>query len=375
MTSDHTLSATVAGATPTAPTARVAHLEYLDGFRGVAIMFVVMIHANNAMLQRGIERTEDQFSWVWTFFHILSHNSTVYFALISGVLYAYHLHTKPHIAFLRSRFEAVVVPYVLVSALLTVLITGLAAARSGDPPSTAAFAGDLAFNILTGEAWNHLWYIPVIVVLYVISPLLLRGVEDPRAGRPLAVTLVCLPLLVSRTGTDITFSMLVYFAGVYTVGLLIGRDPERVLARLSDHVGVIALIAVIAATAVWLIDWYGLEFLGPTSFRESAIYALRISLAMLILVWLRANFTSLSPVAKTALNQIAAYSFGIYFLHAPLLRPIVKILGLLVPEGNPSWALMIAVIISFLVSLLTTWLIVHVIKFVSGDKSKLLIGS
>lgn len=351
------------------------YLEYLDGFRGLAILFVVMIHANNAMLQRGVERNEGAFSWIWTTFHILSHNSTVYFALISGVLYAYHLRSRPHGVFLRSRFEAVVVPYMLVSALLTLLFAGLDAVRGGQPPSAGAIVAQIAHNVLTGEAWNHLWYIPVIAILYVVSPLLMRAIELPRVGRPLAVTLVLLPLVFSRTGTEITISMLVYFAGVYTVGLLIGRDPEGVLARCSRRIGVIAMAALLSAGAVWYLDLHGLDFVGPTSLRESAIYVLRISLAILGLVWLRANFASLRPRARRTLNLIAAYSFGIYFLHAPLLRPIVRVLGRFVPEGNPSWALIAGIVVSFFASLLASMAIVRAIKRIAGSKSKFIIGS
>lgn len=363
------------GSASPASSHKPAYLEYLDGFRGLAILFVVLIHANNAMLQRGVERTEGEFSWVWTFFHILSHNSTVYFALISGVLYAYHLRSRPHGAFLRSRFEAVIVPYVLVSAVLTLLFAGFAAVRSGELPGVGTVAREIAFNVLTGEAWNHLWYIPVIAVLYVVSPLLLRAIEYPGIGKPVATILVFLPLVFSRTGTEITVSMLVYFAGVYTIGLLIGRDPEGVLSRLSRQVGAIALAALLAAGAVWFIDAHDLDLVGPTSSRESAIFVLRIALALLGLIWLRANYAALGPAAKGALGQVAAYSFGIYFLHAPLLRPIVRVLGPLVPEGNPSWALIAGIIVSFFVSLLASMAIVRAIKWAAGEKSKFIIGS
>lgn len=354
---------------------KAAHLEYLDGFRGVAIMFVVLIHANNAMLQRGVALTPDAFSPVWTAFHILSHNATVYFALISGILYAYRLHDKPHAAFLRSRFEAVIIPYALVSTGLTALMLAMAARRSGEWPRADEALLRIIGNILTGDAWNHLWYIPVVAILYLISPLLLRAVENPRTGRVFAVTMVCLPLVFSRTATDITIAMLVYFSGVYTAGLVIGRDPERILARLSRRIAPLSFVAAGAAVAVWLLDRSGIEFAGPISVRESAIYVLRMSLAVLMLIGLRAGIGSLGPAARRALDRIAAYSFGIYFLHAPLLRPIVGVIAPLVPAGNPAWALVLAVMASFVTALVLTWLVVHVVKIAAGNRSKFLVGS
>lgn len=369
-----TSEAIAVGELPPSP-AKVAYLEYLEGFRGLAIIFVVMIHANNALLQRGVERIEGEFSAVWTFFHIISHNSTVYFALISGILYAYHLHRKPHGMFLRTRVESVVVPYVLVSGALTLLTTGMATLRGNDAAGAGALAEKILWNIVTGEAWNHLWYIPVITVLYIISPVLLRVVQDRRFGVPIALAFILVPLIVSRTQTDVTPSMLIYFAGVYVVGLVIGRDPEKTLGQLEHHISIIASIALLSAIAVWFLDMYAVEFVGPTSVRESGIYLLRISLAILMLIGLRRFSAGLGPLTNRALNQIATYSFGIYFLHAPLLRPIVKVLGWLVPEGNPAWALALAVLVTFVVSLVSTALIVFAIKSLTGDRSKFLIGS
>ena len=375
MSGDHSISMSRDSGAQSKSPGKVAYLGYLEGFRGMAIIFVVMIHANNAMLQRGVEGVTGDFSWVWTTFHILSHNSTVYFALISGVLYAYHLHRKPHGVFLRSRIEAVVVPYILVSVVLTLALAGIATLRGDGAIQPSDLAGQIAYNILFGEAWNTLWYIPVIAVLYVISPLLLRLLEDRNFGLPFAALMVLLPLVVSRTGTEVTPSMLLFFAGVYTVGLLIGRDPENSLERLQRSTTAIAIVAFLAAATVWALDRSGIEFVGPTSIRESAIYVLRIALALLMLIGLRAYYDRFGPLANRALKLIAAYSFGIYFLHAPLLRPIVKVVGWFVPEGNPSWALAAAVLVTFAISLVSTTLIVWAIKTATGKYSKYIIGS
>ena len=100
-----------------------------------------------------------------------------------------------------------------------------------------------------------------------------------------------------------------------------------------------------------------------------------MSLAVLMLIGLRAGIGSLGPAARRALDRIAAYSFGIYFLHAPLLRPIVGVIGPLVPAGNPAWALVLAVMASFVTALVLTWLVVHVVKIAAGNRSKFLVGS
>ena len=375
MSGNTSIPMNIVGGTKTPAAGKVAYLGYLEGFRGLAIIFVIMIHANNAMLQRGVEGVAGEFSWVWTLFHILSHNSTVYFALISGVLYSYYLHRKDHGSFLRSRFEAVIVPYVLVSVALTLFLAGVAAMRGDGMPPVDTLTREIVYNVVFGEAWNHLWYIPVIAVLYVISPPLLRLIQDRTIGWPVGIAIVLMPLVFSRTATDVTPWMLLYFTGVYTVGLMIGRDPERILARLRGSVVAIAIVAILASVAVAVLDWSKIEFVGPTSVRESAIYVLRIALALLMLIGLREYSDRFGPWTGRTLRLIATYSFGIYFLHAPLLRPIVKVVGWLVPDGNPSWALTLAVLVTFVISLASTTLIVWAIKSVTGKRSKYFIGS
>lgn len=353
---------------------KAVFLPYLDEFRGVAIAFVVLIHANNAMLQRGIDYDPTEASAIWTAFHILSHNSTVYFALISGILYAYSLKRKPHSEFLQSRFKAVVLPYVLFSTGLTLLLAWRDALRDGARPEDSMLLGRIAYNIVFGEAWNHLWYIPVITFLYVISPLLLRMVQE-RSMRWLVIVSVALPLVVSRTATEVTPAMLVYFIGVYVTGLLIGLDPERMLERLRRTWPLLVLAAVIASGAVAFLDFAGIEFVGPTSVRESAVYVLRISLGILMLIALREASGSLPTILSRTLKLLAAYSFGIYFIHAPLLRPIVQVLGRFVPEDDHGHVLVAGVLVAFVISLLLSILLVKLAKLVSGKNSKFLIGS
>lgn len=354
---------------------KAAFLPYLEEFRGVAIAFVVLIHANNAMLQRGIEHDPSEASAIWTAFHILSHNSTVYFALISGILYAYSLKRRPHGEFMQSRFMAVVLPYALFSTGLTLLLAWRDTLREGTrPDDTIPLLGRVAYNIVFGEAWNHLWYIPVITFLYVISPLLLRLVQE-QSMRWLVIVLVVLPLVASRTATEVTPAMLVYFIGVYVTGLLIGLDPERTLERLRRAWPWLALAAVAASAAVAFLDFTGIEFVGPTSIRESAIYVLRISLGILMLIALREARRGLPTILSRTLKLLAAYSFGIYFIHAPLLRPIVQVLGRFVPEEDPGFVLVAGVLAAFVASLALSVLLVKLIKLVCGRNSKFLIGS
>lgn len=352
-----------------------AHLAYLDHFRAFAILSVVMIHAGNALLLRGLEGfPAESFSPYRTGLHILVHNSTVYFALISGILYAHTLYRKPHGPFLRSRLSNVALPYALVSIALTLAFIGVAVLRGGDSGTLLSVLGTLAYNVLLGEAWNTLWYIPVVMVLYLISPVLITCVRN-RRWQAITAVIVLLPLFVSRTGSTVTASMIVYFIGVYTVGIMVGLDLEKSLQLIRKHRAALAFAALLSALGVAILDWRQFEFVGPISVRESVIYILRLSLSGLVLLWMSNAAEQWSDRTKRWSCLLAAYAFGIYFLHGPLLRVIAQVIGSSVPAGEPAIAVILAMAATFLVGLLVSMLLVWIVVRITGRYSKQIIGA
>ncbi|MBX7495793.1 acyltransferase [Qipengyuania sp. 6B39] len=361
--------------TETPPLASKSHVPFLDYFRAFAILFVVLIHSGNAVLLRGIsDGGAETASGVRTVVHILSHNSTVYFALISGVLYAFTLHRKPHLPFLKSRVLNVFVPYAVISIGLTVLLYGYASYTGRAAFDPLGLARLTAYNVALGEAWNTLWYIPVVMVLYIISPPLLAIVRTP-SWQWLAVAIALVPLFVSRTGSEVTPAMIAFFIGVYVVGLAIGADLDRALTVFRKSRGVLWIAVVCSATAVAFLDARGIEFLGQTSLRESAIYILRLAISGLVLLWLYEHCESFGTRTSALLLLFANYAFGIYFLHGPLLRPIARVLGEAVPVGDPWLAVSIAICAAFVLALTISTVIVHVIVRTTSPFSRYLIGA
>ena len=64
--------------------------------RGLAILAIVLLHSANAMLNRGLAKPlSPAAQHVGIATDILFHNSTIYFALISGILYAHLFAGRP----------------------------------------------------------------------------------------------------------------------------------------------------------------------------------------------------------------------------------------------------------------------------------------
>jgi peptidoglycan/LPS O-acetylase OafA/YrhL len=349
------------------------HLQVVDDLRGLAILAIVLLHSANAMLNRGLSSPPTPSTRVIAAANdILFHNSTIYFALISGIIYAHVFAGRPHGGFMRARLANVGAPYLVMTAGLTLL---LALARDGAPLDEVPVA--IARNLLLGEAWNTFWYIPVILLLYALSPLLLRLMTDPRLGWAATLMLVQ-PLLLTRTGTELTPQMFAYFAGVYCCGLLVGGDIERSLVVLRREQRFLVSVALTSGLVLVLLHAASLDQvrLGPLAFsvRESVTYILRLSTAGLALVLLSGWACPPGRQPRRFLGLVAATSFGIYFLHGPLLRPVVQRLGAFIPPEQPLLLLLLAILLSAAVVLALCLGLLLALKRLLGPRSRYLTG-
>src|SRR3546814_12256680 len=95
---------------------------------------------------------------------------------------------------------------------------------------------------------------------------------------------IVLPLAVSRTGTELTPAMTIYFMGAYMFGLWLGRDLDARLDLMERSASWIALVAGVSTAALSILYLADLDGRGPVSIRERLFYIQRRSLGALILV-------------------------------------------------------------------------------------------
>jgi peptidoglycan/LPS O-acetylase OafA/YrhL len=357
----------------TAPRAATTHLGYVDLLRGFSIVQVVLIHSGNALLLRGLPEWRGDAAAVQALLHLVAHDATVYFAIISGLLYGHLFARRPYRRFLAQRLSTVALPYAVITAVLTLVGSGAAeaalAARDGQQ-----LGHMLVTNLVTGATWNTLWYIPVILVLYLVSPALLAALRGPHA-RWRAAVLMLAPLLASRTGTAVTPATIVYFAGAYSIGLAVGLDLEAHLCWLKRRSIWLGLVAAAATVVLILLYAFERDLWHGVSLRESAFYAQRATIALLLLLWARSCEAELMPAAHAATTFLASTAFGVYFVHGPILRPIARLVGGWVPDDQPWWALLLAIAATFAAGLLLSLALVLLMRALFGRRSRLLIGA
>lgn len=290
-------------------------------FRAFAIANVVLLHAASFFFVGGD---------VVRAFTTLFHDSTVYFAIISGLLYTAILRHKGRARFLASRPRAVFAPYVAIS---------IAAIALTDAPWSA---------LLDGTAFPPFWYIPVVAVLYAATPAIEWVVEKRWAW-----VLVIVGLLSPRTAPDMELTNFLHFAGAYAFGMIVGADYERWLAVLEKYRLFFFTMAALSIVLCMLVVYTGPE----SAIARSAFFYFRAIAVTLFMLPLLAVVK-----APPLVNDIANVAFPIYFLHWPVLLAF---------EPLGKWAFFPAVVTALVLPVL----VVKLLQQRIGGWSRYLVGA
>ena len=241
----------------------------------------------------------------------LFHDSTLYFALLSGLLFSLVLQSRGWHTFFRRRARNILAPYVLMTGLYTWCSLGADDHLHLFQGSLSDYLGKVAANLPLGDAMFHLWYMPVILVLSLMTPLLMLLVTASRA-RWLLWIVILIPLVASRTWPAASATTFLYFLGAYTAGLYAGVHYNQALGLIARHRRLVSVAAI--ATSMLLIAAFlqGLDDIGPVSARESLFYVQKLAVAALVILWFQQRESELPDW----LDTISTFAFAIYFLHA-----------------------------------------------------------
>lgn len=343
----------VVGVVPTAPASR-PFLRHVHDFRAFAILFIVAAHAwrlPNGVVDPGLK------SWVDDLRQGLTHDSTIYFVLVSGLLLVHLGIREGTWAWLRKRVVNVGLPFLVVSTVIVVL------AHEGD---VGALTQRLGRAYLRGDAQFHLWYIPWVMGVFAVSPLLLR--LPGRRYSQLTVVAAVVPLFVSRTGTEITVAQYAYLLPVYLIGGWIGMHGDALSDWLRRWGWTVVLVA--GVTGVYVVTngaadrpvlWFDVT--------ESVFYVHRVAVSVLVLEWLRRFSDRDLPLV----DVVARHSFAIYFLHLSVWRVVWPRWTDAVVAVSPGLVVPASVLLGPVVLLLTLAVTVTIRRLV-GERSRWLIG-
>ena len=352
---------------------RRGFIGHIHAFRGFAILNIVAVHAWAVQIdfRGGDKQHSTGVSALYAVNEILFHGSTLYFALISGLLFSLVLQSRGWPAFFKSKALNVVTPYIVITVILTLY------AWSDETETFRLFRGDsiefltkAAENIIFGNALFHLWYIPTLVVLYAATPLLAWVLKSANT-RWLIWPVILAPLVVSRTRfDDPSLGTQIYFLGAYAVGMLMGRNYEdgfTAFRRYRNELIEVVLLTTLALFATYLLEY---DKVGPVSLRETLFYVQKLAFALLVLLYLREREGNLPDW----LHTLGTYAFSIYFLHAIVIMHFTEIELALSPKVLPALTLLAAGFVSFVMSLYVSIVLSALAMRGLGKRSRMLLG-
>ncbi|MGB7906164.1 MAG: acyltransferase, partial [Steroidobacteraceae bacterium] len=296
---------------------KTGYLGYVHSFRGFAILNVVAVHAVGIAVALPRNWAADPTAPLFVLSETLFHDATVYFALISGLLFSAILRSRGYQNFYRSKAKYVLLPYIFCTIVFSLMRwdetgTGVMAW----PPTWSDYVNSIVPNLMHGEAQFTYWYIPVLLILFAITPLLSAWTTANSYAAIPAWLVMLAPLVFSRpefaeATSQIAAGTVIYFAGAYTVGVYLGNHLEPLLDRIAMYRRFLIAAAVLSSVSLVALQLAQVNRFGSYSLQESFFYVQKISLAALVLLWLR----TLASRQPRWLSYFANEAFSIYFLH------------------------------------------------------------
>ena len=241
-------------------------------------------------------------------------SDSIYFLFISGYLCQYLFDKKPDtpLAYYKKKLFNVLCPYLIFSFLLIAFRLYLCEKQWNTP---LLYYGDdspqkIFRALIQGNAVGCYWYIPFVTVLFLFSPLICR-LKDKGFQCGLfifAVLSILFPQrgVLSITNWKSTVNLYTYFTFSYFFGMLFARKREQ-LEPYFKKISLPALLAGIALIALIGNEDFPLQT-GNMNFLQ-AIQKYCFIIAVIPLL------TLFSKKKNALLNNLAVFSFSIFFLH------------------------------------------------------------
>lgn len=348
------------------------YLYYVEKYRVFALFIVVTGHVLYGM---GID-PEGRIEKV--IFNLFS-GGTFFFVFISGFLFSYLNQSYFNYSkFLKKKLAYLLMPY-LVLGIAPILFYILHA----DPRFGGYFlpSGDNIFEryiwpsikyVVTGRFMMAYWYIPFILIMFLLAPLHLRFAKmSSRSQVAIIVVFGVISLLVHRPIWLInTFHSVLYYTSVYLLGIYVAVHQDVVARKLKPHTRSLILAGLFIAILQADLGSLGNYFKALFEYRAldlQYMQKLMLCLGFFSFFYWRANNTS-SPLIRF----LASVSFAVYFIHPFLLLwigPFVRAFDL------PAWQLWLLFPVCTFIIFGASIEVTRLIKHVFGTRSRYAVGA
>jgi peptidoglycan/LPS O-acetylase OafA/YrhL len=350
-------------------------LQYIHNLRGLAILFVVGVHAggydydwhSNPGLRHVLQ----------AFFDPSEGNGTILFLFIGGFLFQHLTHNQfEYKKFLEQKFLNIILPYIIISIPIIILRLNTHFESLSLPEDFHQRSVTYQFfhHLITGTHLPPFWFISTIILFYISAPLL--HAMDNRTfykyGFPFVLAIALFTYRPEHNAN--TFLSYIHFIPVYITGMWASHNKERILALGWKLAGPL-LILYFFFTVMEVTN--NLHFSREISFEQvirtqSLVFNIYMLKALILCFLLLLVFYMLRERRMPLLEVLGHYSFGVFFVHYILFsvsRKIIEQTGFVIDFNLITY-------MSFFVFILMLSIVtVYLVKKVCGRYSRYLIGS
>ncbi|GLX83791.1 hypothetical protein tloyanaT_00430 [Thalassotalea loyana] len=346
------------------------YIQHLHAFRGFAILNVVGAHAWSFMIFWTGGLNNDAIPWLFWLTETIFHGSTLYFAIISGVLFSLVLKQKSWRSFYRSKLMYVIAPYLVMSLFLTAYYWQYISQQASIDNSLVGFMKVAANSVIFGKADIHFWYIPVLAVLFLLTPLLKHLTTSHKF---IVWGLLLAPLVISRSPFPdfLKVQSFVYFACAYFLGMVVGQYYEDVKAFVSRYWAWLVWAMIVCSCALYALYHHNYQVSGMFSIRQSLVYVQKVIIALLMLYWL----SKIEMKLPQWLNSLGSYAFAIFFMHVVFMGFVIQFARSSVEVNRTVATIALYGSLSFLVAIIGSIAVAWTMKKLFKKRSRILIGA
>jgi len=328
-------------------------LVWIDVLRLIGIIGVILIHivSNTMETFGGLSDNAHKF---YVFIHFLFEFSVPLFIMISGMMFL----KKKDITF-KEMFKKYILKIILI---ILVFGTGMILMEEvfiNKNVSLELFK-KVIIRLLEGDIWAHMWYLYLILGLYLITPafiLITNNIKEKEYKIFLVILFsltILLSLLNSAFKVNIAFNMInisgyifYYLYGHFLYSYTIS-NKFKILNYILAFLGII--YTIYRASTYNSLDYiYGYTTIVPCVLASSLVLLLKDR--------------DIKLKINNIINNIGICSLGIYIIHQFFINIIYKVLKFDLIVSYPYIGLIIYLIVIFLCSYVTTYLL-RKIKFV-----------
>lgn len=331
-------------------------MQFINNFRGIAILMVIFAHSISSLLSLSDSST---LAVRLTDMHL--NNCTVLFVVIAGYFFSVLSGSYRYLPFLKNKFMTVIMPYAFISfpAILLYILqikTYHSWVYMDWFDGQLGSVGQYIYLMITGAHLGPLWFVPMIILFYVLSPLFILIQKREWLFTVFFVSLIPALYWGRPEYNDNTLHSFVFFLPAYVLGMLLFQRKwlYEAISRISGRL--LCLYVGVASVFYMVVD-----------INSSIDLMIKLFLTVLLLAFCKQHVRRKVKL----LDLFSRLSFFLFFIHGYF----TAVVRMSLRELDVHYVGFLPVVGIFIFTIVMSLSLYVVAKLILKEKTKVFLGA